>query len=141
MSSLVLWSCPRTGVTASWNKEGPYTVFVPSHTDPQGVRHGATTKHKTEKAAVAAAQRKAGALAPVVHVATLETSRFSFRAVSLVSAAEAKRLLVEGCRHHADQWRIAADWFLAYEDAINVDSMPAESVMRDHSTIYVNPHA
>lgn len=140
MSSVVLWKCPRTGVSASWNKQAPYTVFVPERT-VQGVTHGITTEHRSEKAAVAAAKRKAGAIAPVVHLATLNTRHYSFQAVSLVSADAARALLVDGLRHHADHMRIAADWFTPYLDGINVDSMPAESVSRDHSTIHINPEA
>ena len=36
MSSVVLWSDRETGVAVSWNKDGPYTVFVPVRIDEDG---------------------------------------------------------------------------------------------------------
>lgn len=67
MSSVVLWTCPTTGVTASWNKEGPkWTCFVPTHlsTEPgfEGSWEGITTEYATQELAMAAAKRKAEAL-------------------------------------------------------------------------------
>lgn len=68
MSSVVLWSCPETGVTASWNKEGPkYTCFVPTHlsAEYEGAWEGDTTAYATEELAIEAAKRKAAELAGV----------------------------------------------------------------------------
>jgi hypothetical protein len=67
MSSVVLWTCPTTGVTASWNKEGPkWTCFVPTHqsTEPgfEGAWEGVTTSYATQELAIEAAKRKAEAL-------------------------------------------------------------------------------
>ncbi len=65
MSSVVLWSCPTTGVTASWNKEGPrYTCFVPTHlsTEHEGAWEGVTTQYPNEELAIKAAKIKAEAL-------------------------------------------------------------------------------
>jgi hypothetical protein len=67
MSSVVLWRCPTTGVTASWNKEGvKYTSFVPTHqsNEPgfEGTWEGVTTPYTTKKLAIAGAQRQAAAV-------------------------------------------------------------------------------
>jgi hypothetical protein len=62
MSSVVLWSCPETGVTASWNKAGAkWTCFVPTHesTEYPGTWEGITTSYGSKERAIAAAQRAA----------------------------------------------------------------------------------
>lgn len=56
MSSVVIWRDEATGVTASWNKQGPYTVFVPLRIDDQGICDGRTTQWGSEKAAIRAAE-------------------------------------------------------------------------------------
>lgn len=67
MSSVVLWQCPTTGITASWNKEDPkWTCFVPTHqsTEPgfEGAWEGITTTYATQELAIEAAKREAAAL-------------------------------------------------------------------------------
>jgi hypothetical protein len=56
MSSVVIWKDEATGVTASWNKQGPHTVFVPLRIDDQGICDGITTEWRGEKAAMRAAK-------------------------------------------------------------------------------------
>lgn len=56
MSSVVIWRDEATGVTASWNKQGPYTVFVPLRIDDQGICDGRTSEWRSEKTAIRAAE-------------------------------------------------------------------------------------
>jgi len=68
MSSVVLWSCPQTGVTASWNKEGPkYTTFVPTHlsSEYEGAWEGVTTPHPTQELAIEVAKRKSAEIGAI----------------------------------------------------------------------------
>jgi hypothetical protein len=56
MSSVVIWRHEATGVTASWNKAAPYTVFVPVSIDDGGVCDGITTEWGDEEGAIRAAE-------------------------------------------------------------------------------------
>jgi hypothetical protein len=78
MSSLELWRCPATGVTAQWNKGAAFTVFVPERTDAHGITHGATSRHSTEQAAVRSAKRKARALREATAAALNRWARRGF---------------------------------------------------------------
>ena len=40
MSSVVIWRDEATGVTASWNKQGRHSVFVPLRIDGHGICDG-----------------------------------------------------------------------------------------------------
>lgn len=65
MSSVVLWNCETTGVTASWNKQGAkYTCFVPTHESSEfpGVWEGVTTTHTTSEQAIEVAKRTSAAI-------------------------------------------------------------------------------
>jgi len=59
MSSVVIWRDNATGVTASWNKQGPHSVFVPLRIDEHGICDGRTTEWRGEKAAIRAAEAAA----------------------------------------------------------------------------------
>jgi hypothetical protein len=61
MSSVVIWRDKATGVTASWNKQAPHSVFVPLRIDEHGICDGRTTEWRGEKAAVRAAEAAAKA--------------------------------------------------------------------------------
>jgi hypothetical protein len=59
MSSVVVWRDEASGVTASWNKDGPYTVFVPLLIDQQGICDGRTSEWPSEVAAIEESRRAA----------------------------------------------------------------------------------
>jgi hypothetical protein len=59
MSSVVIWRDKATGVTASWNKQAPHSVFVPVRIDQNGICDGRTTEWRGEKAAIRAAEAAA----------------------------------------------------------------------------------
>lgn len=59
MSSVVIWRHEATGVTASWNKEGPYTVFVPVSIDDDGICDGIATEWSDQEGAIRAAEAAA----------------------------------------------------------------------------------
>jgi hypothetical protein len=54
MSSVVIWRDEATGVTVSWNKQAPHTVFVPLRIDEHGICDGRTTEWRDEGAAMRA---------------------------------------------------------------------------------------
>jgi hypothetical protein len=54
MSSVVIWKDDATGVTVSWNKQAPHTVFVPLRIDEHGICDGKTTEWRGESAAMRA---------------------------------------------------------------------------------------
>lgn len=59
MSSVVIWEDKATGVTVSWNKQAPHTVFVPLSIDEHGTCDGRTTEWRGERAALRAGKAAA----------------------------------------------------------------------------------
>ena len=59
MSSVVIWRDEATGVTVSWNKQAPHTVFVPLTIDEHGICDGRTTEWRGESAAMRAGKAAA----------------------------------------------------------------------------------
>lgn len=65
MSSWRLWKSPCGRVSADWNKQAPYSVFVLHSVNEQGIASGETTHYKSEAGAVRAARRIARSLPPL----------------------------------------------------------------------------
>lgn len=57
MASVVVWQCGKTGVSVSWNKDGPYTTFNPHRVDERCVTHGSYSSHLRRDLAIRAGRR------------------------------------------------------------------------------------
>jgi hypothetical protein len=114
MSSVVIWKDNATGVTVSWNKQAPHSVFVPLSIDEHGICDGRTTEWRGERAALQAG--KAAAQGRLEEMKTEDPTQKRFR----ITPDERRRL--------ADPELHDRDWFRAgrLDDAAfaELDALP-----------------
>ncbi|MDK9702451.1 MAG: hypothetical protein OEL20_04875 [Sulfuritalea sp.] len=71
-------------------------------------------------------------------IASLDTSNFTFTALGETSG-EARAALQRGLREHGVQYKLPADWFQEFADAIHLDEVMIGDCLRDHEPMHVRP--
>jgi hypothetical protein len=120
MSSVVIWEDKATGVTVSWNKQAPHTVFVPLRIDEHGICDGRTTEWRGEKAAMRAGKAAAKERLEEMKSDDPKNKRF--------------RIMPDGQRSTADAEVHDRDWFRVdrLDDAAfsEIDALPVTGTYR-----------
>jgi hypothetical protein len=120
MSSVVIWEDKATGVTVSWNKQAPHTVFVPLRIDEHGICDGRTTEWRGENAAMRAGKAAAKERLEEMKLEDPKNKRF--------------RIMPDGESSMADAEVHNRDWFTSdrLDDAMfaEIDALPVTGTCR-----------